>query len=76
MVTGLMIYMIDDLLEIFYYILLLLFGIFIEYKVLPALSKNPKKDNPFYNRLKFVEFIILIRILYLFYMFVSKYIFL
>lgn len=68
-------HLIDDLLEIFYYILLLLFGIFIEYKVLPALSKNPKKDNPFYNRVRFVEFIILIRILYLFYLFISTYIF-
>lgn len=67
--------MMHDLLEISYYILLLLLGVFIEYKVLPVLSKNPK-NNPFYNRIRFVEVIIFIRILYLFYMFVSKFIFL
>ena len=39
--------LIDDLWEILFYVMLLMLGFFVEHKVLPSISDNPKKNNPF-----------------------------
>ena len=56
--------LIDDLWEILFYVMLLMLGFFVEHKVLPSISDNPKKNNPFFNRLKIAQCIIFIRLLY------------
>lgn len=63
--------MLDILLEIFLMIFLLLLGVVIQYKVLPVFNENPKKDNPFYNRVIFVQVIVLMRLLYLIFIYIK-----
>ena len=66
-------YLIDDLLIIFGYILGLILMLLFEYKIAPIIGNVPNKKNPFYNRFKFVQIIILIRLLYLVGKFLCKY---
>ena len=65
--------MIDDLWEILFYFILLVIGFFVEDKILPLTSDNPKKNNPFFNRLKFAQCIIFLRLLYVIGEFFWKY---
>lgn len=57
--------MIDKLLEILYFIILLMFALFIDYKLLPAASSERKEKNFLLRNLKLAEFIVLLRIIYL-----------
>ena len=66
-------YLIDDLLIIFGYILGLILMLLFEYKIAPIIGNVPNKKNPFYNRFKFAQIIILIRLLYLVGKFLFKY---
>ena len=65
----------DNLLEISYYIILLIIGFCIEYKVLPIIGRGKTKDNFFLRNLKFAEFFIVLRIVYLLYITIRDYVF-
>lgn len=57
--------MIDKLLELLYFIMLLIFALFIDYKLLPVVSSEKKEKNFLLRNLKLAEFIVLLRIIYL-----------
>ncbi len=63
--------MIDKLLEILYFIMLLIFALFIDYKFLPVVSSEKKEKNFLLRNLKLVEFIVLLRIIYLVVVFIT-----
>ena len=65
--------MIDKLLEIMYYILLLVVAWFVDYKIIPAISTVPKKDNFLLRNLKLAEFVVFLRLLYVICVFISDY---
>lgn len=64
----------DDLLIIFCYILGLILMTLFEYKIAPKIGNVPNKNNIFYNRFKFAQFIVLLRSLYLIVKFTCRYI--
>lgn len=66
-------HLIDDLLIIFGYILGLMLMLLFEYKIAPIIGNVPDKKNIFYNRFKFAQIIVLVRLLYLVGKFLCKY---
>ena len=53
-------------------LILLLFG---DYKILPIIGRGKTKDNFFLRNLKFAEFFIVLRIVYLLYITIRDYVF-
>lgn len=65
--------LIDDLLIISGYILGLTLLVLFEYKIAPKIGNIPDEENIFYNRFKFAQIIILLRLIYLIGEFFWKY---
>lgn len=65
--------LIDDLLIIFGYILGLTLLVLFEYKIAPKIGDVTDEKNIFYNRFKFAQVIILLRLIYLIGEFFWKY---